>query len=87
MSATLEETAECRGCRQTLRGRPYWYGESAYHPITGKRAKINHYGGFVCSESCDRRASLELESDMPGHSYGQTRLSCYAADSLSRNWA
>jgi hypothetical protein len=79
--------AECRGCGLPLRGRPYCYGGSAHHPRTGERAKINHYGGYVCSRTCDYRASLELEQTMPGHGYQQTRLSCYASESLARNWS
>lgn len=80
------ETAECRGCGQPLRGRPYCYGGNAYHPRTGEQAKVNHYGGFVCSRECDYRASLRLEQTMPGHGHGQARLGCFSAASLARNW-
>ena len=81
-----DEVAECRGCRRVLRGKPYWAGGSAYHPDTGERAKVNHYGGFVCSRQCDFNASLRLEESMPGHGYGQTKLGCYAQAALERNW-
>jgi len=82
-----EEKAECRGCGMILRGRPYCYGGSAYHPQTGERAKANYYGGFVCSQECDFRSSLRLEQSMPGASGEISRtLSCYANDHYKNNW-
>ena len=86
IASASEETAECRGCRMKLRGKPYYMGGRAYHPVTGAECKINYYGGFVCSRECDFRSSLELEQDMPGHGSGQTRLGTYAAQSLRHNW-
>jgi len=83
----MTETAVCRGCRKVLRGKSYHMGWPAYDPRTGERCKVNFYGGFVCSEACDRRVSLELEQTMPGHGYTQTRLSPYAAESLKQNWS
>lgn len=80
-----EATAVCRGCRRTLRGKPYHMGGDAYLP-DGSQAKFNHYGGFVCSEDCDHRASLEQERSMPGHGDTQTSIGCYARESLNRNW-
>ena len=70
-----EETAECRGCGKALRGKPYYMGGSAYLPLSegGGQAKVNFYGGFVCSRSCDYRSSLRLEQTMPGH-YRQESL-------------
>lgn len=79
--------AVCRGCGKVLRGKPYSMGGSAYDPVTGERAKHNHFGGYVCSRGCDHRASLEQERSMPGHGWGQTRLSCYAQEALNRNWS
>jgi len=81
----VTENAECRGCRMELRGTPYYMGGSAYHPITGEMCKVNFYGGYVCSESCDRRSSQELEDTMPGHDSGGS-LSCHAKNSLNDNW-
>lgn len=81
-----EETAECRGCGKALRGKPYHMGGDAYLPDTNERAKVNHYGGFVCSRTCDFNASLALERSMPGHGFSQKRLSCYAQEALKRNW-
>ncbi|WP_215754239.1 hypothetical protein [Acetobacter sp. P5B1] len=81
------QTAECRWCGMRLQGKPYFMGGNAYHPRTGERAKINHYGGFVCSKACDRRSSLDLERSMPGHGANQQKLSCYAEAALKRNWA
>jgi hypothetical protein len=83
---TKVETAVCRGCGKVLRGKPYHLGGRAYDPDTGDECKRNFYGGFVCSYSCDRRASLELEQSMPGHGSGQKTLGCFARDALNRNW-
>jgi hypothetical protein len=80
-------SATCRGCGRTLVGKPYYMGGSAYVP--GHKlepARVNFYGGFVCSEDCDRSASLELERTMPGHGWDQARLTGPAADHLRRNW-
>jgi hypothetical protein len=78
--------AVCRGCGKELKGKPYYMGGSAYDPKTGEQCKGNYYGGFVCSESCDRNASLEIERTMPGHNYNQSRLSSYASMSIKTNW-
>lgn len=58
--------AFCRGCGRRLDGNSYERGGLAYIPENGEPAKVNFYGGWVCSESCDRRASLEMESSFPG---------------------
>lgn len=68
-----------------LRGKPYYMGGRAYHPRTGEQAKVNSYGGFVCSRSCDYRASLELEETVPGH-YGQRFLSGETLRRVNANW-
>lgn len=60
-----EEVVECRGCRRVLKGKPYYMGGSAYHPVTNERCKVNFYGGFVCSDECDKRANYEQESSFP----------------------
>jgi hypothetical protein len=83
---TLREPATCRHCRRTLRGDAFMYGGRAFILETGEEAKVNHYGGFVCSFTCDQRASLALERSMPGHDAGQTRLGSYAQAALKRNW-
>lgn len=80
-----EETAVCRGCGMALNGKPYHMGGSAYHPQTGARCPSNHYGGFVCSEGCDYKASVELLSSMPGCG-GAGSPDCYAADTIKSNW-
>lgn len=77
--------AVCRGCGKHLNGSPYHKGGSAYNPDTGDRVPSNHYGGWVCSESCDRRASMELESSFPGAGRSE-HLSCHAAAKLRDNW-
>lgn len=84
-NATKKEVAKCRGCNRALKGEPYYTGKPAYIPETNERARVNHYGGFVCSYGCDKRASMELESSMPGAGRSQS-LSCYASESLRRNW-
>jgi hypothetical protein len=78
-------TATCRGCGCQLQGEPYSRGKDAYLP-NGERAKVNHYGGFVCSRQCDFSSSLRLEQSMPGHGHEQASLSSYAAQSLRDNW-
>ena len=83
---TEEEIAKCRGCDKILRGRPYRYGGSAYDPITKSECKKNYYGGFVCSRSCDFNSSLELERSMPGHSYRDRDIGCYAKKHFNSNW-
>lgn len=77
-----EETQNCRGCGKLLIGKyPY-----AYDPKTKKDAKWNYYGGFVCSEACDVRASLELEQSMPGHGSSQKYISQAAKAKVKSNW-
>ena len=66
MHHCTDTQAVCRGCGKLLDGSPYWKGGTAYDPVTRKSAKANHFGGWVCSESCDRRAHLEQERSMPG---------------------
>ena len=82
----MEETATCRGCRRSLRGKPYRFGGRAFDPRTGEEVKENFYGGFVCSPSCDHRASLELERSMPGHGISQQALGCFAQEAHDANW-
>lgn len=81
-----EATAVCRGCGKQLKGKPYYMGGSAYHPVTNERCPANYYGGFVCSENCDYNASLELERSMPGHGPSQKSLGQSAANHLRNNW-
>lgn len=81
-----DEQATCRGCGMVLRGKPYYMGGHAFHPRTGEQCKVNHYGGFVCSEQCDRNASVRQHASMPGCA-GATRPDCYAAERIRRNWS
>lgn len=86
MSA-VKDPAVCRGCSRVLLGKAYHLGGSAYLPGPDlKNAKVNFYGGFVCSRQCDFNASLEQEQSMPGHTSGQKRLGCFAAEHLEKNW-
>ena len=79
------DKAECRGCRRTLIGKPYYKGGVAYHPETRERLPSNFYGGFVCSRNCDERVCLEMSSSMPGA--GKARfLNSLERNSVSMNW-
>lgn len=80
------ELATCRCCGKVLKGKPYYTGHPAYHPETNDRCKVNFYGGFVCSSTCDRNASLELERTMPGHTQSQSTLSTMAHTHWQQNW-
>jgi len=88
----MKDEATCRGCNRKLFGRNYCYGGDAYIPrpdgTPGPRAKINYYGGYVCSRSCDYKSSLKLEQSMPGHGYSQRSLSpnSPAAQRVEANW-
>lgn len=86
--------ATCRGCGKLLDGDDYMYGGRAFVPHHDsyrrgamREAKSCHYGGFVCSEWCDRRACLDLESSMPGHSPDQRRLDGNLDEEITRRWA
>lgn len=81
-----KETASCRRCGKVLIGNPYYMGGQAYIPETKKEAKINYYGGFVCSENCDIHACLELEQSMPGHGMTQKTISSQAQKKVNANW-
>ena len=83
---STQETATCRGCGRKLDGKPFYMGGNARIPETGKQAKKNFYGGYVCSYQCDFRSSLELEQSMPGHDCTQKRLGCFAQERLDANW-
>lgn len=79
--------AKCRKCGKQLRGKPYHMGGGALLPLEdgGGRAKVNHYGGYVCSYRCDYGAALDLEQSMPGH-MGQTRLSPPLSTKIFDRW-
>lgn len=80
-----DETAVCRGCGRTLRGKPYRYGGRAYVPETNEQAKVNHFGGYVCSRDCDYRALLHHFQSMPGCG-GATRPGQIEMEAFRRNW-
>jgi len=85
-----DSQATCRHCSRVLIGRAYQYGGAAYIPNAqgraGRRAPVNYYGGYVCSRSCDYRAALALEQDMPGHGYSQKSISGAPLDRVNSNW-
>jgi len=84
-----EEYATCRGCGMQLDGKPYYMGGRAYVPEAPgqkrREAKVNHYGGFVCSHACDYRASVRQVQSMPGCA-GATTPDCYAKQRIQANW-
>lgn len=82
------EGAECRHCGAQLIGKPYFMGGNAYLPPErgGWQARVNHYGGFVCSENCDYQAALRLEQSMPGHGFRQKTLNPSLAAKIRKNW-
>jgi len=63
----MNEQAECRGCGMTLKGKPYYMGGAAYHPTTREQCKINFYGGYVCSDDCDRAVNNEMKRSIDEH--------------------
>ena len=86
-----EEKAICRGCNRVLEGEPYYTGKSAWIMDTRRYGLIAapscHYGGHVCSESCDRRACAELEGSMPGYGGKEPkRLSGNLDREIERKW-
>ena len=85
----MTEHATCRHCGKVLIGKNYCFGGAAHIPNAqgglGARAPINYYGGYVCSRSCDYRASLSLEESMPGHA-GQRNLNGPAMERVNSNW-
>ena len=87
---TTRAKAECRGCGKELQGDAYMYGGRAYITTTRKYGSVPapscHYGGFVCSESCDRRTCLSLERTMPGHGQGQNSLNYNLDRDIISKW-
>lgn len=89
MHSCTDTQAVCRGCGKHLTGDPYWKGGRASVWINGRyshTAKANYFGGWVCSRSCDYRASLELEQSMPGHGYSQRQPGREAMERINSNW-
>ena len=86
-----DDKAVCRHCGRALIGKPYHLGGAAHipdaHGRPGKRAPSCYYGGYVCSEQCDRATSLELEQSMPGHGWEQKRLGQEAERRVRSNWS
>lgn len=85
-----DRIAECRWCRRAIPGKPYYMGGTApYETVRSgvyRQWRSNHYGGWVCSRSCDFKAALELEQSMPGHGAEQRRPGCYPPGFLDHKW-
>ena len=62
----MQKIARCRGCGRELKGKPYYTGGLAYIPETNERARVNFYGGWVCSRQCDEKVCFEMGSSFPG---------------------
>jgi hypothetical protein len=90
----MEQTAVCVYCGKKLIGKPYHKGGYAYLPKGQhylERVKINYYGGYVCSDSCDLKHSWDLEQSMPGGYMDNIRMSRHnlspsAKECFERNW-
>jgi len=50
------------------------------------RAKVNFYGGFVCSEQCDVSVCLEMSNSMP-RAGKATSLNGHEREKVRMNWA
>jgi ribosomal protein L34E len=62
------ETAECRACGLKLVGDPYHKSRTlARHPVTGDVCSVNFYGGYVCSDECDRAATARQRRSIDDH--------------------
>lgn len=81
----MEEKASCRYCGRELVGKPYYTGCSAYDPVTMDQIPVNFYGGFVCSQMCDVRTSIEMSSSIPGAGEAKS-LNSQEHASVNRNW-
>ncbi len=60
---SIEDKAHCRGCHRLLNGHPYYTGKPAYIPETGARALSHHFGGWVCSSTCERRVFEQMKAE------------------------
>lgn len=67
MSETLPDKAECRGCGMELKGTPYYQGRPAYHPKTGNQCNVSFWGGFICSDNCDRITDARMKTSIDNH--------------------
>ena len=76
---------KCRHCKKPLVVHRGHYHVSAYDPETNEPAQENHYGGWVCSKECDIKECVSMSSSMPGAGYA-SRPSCYAEETIKRNW-
>ncbi len=61
----VQEKARCRNCGRKFIGKPYRFGGGAWFHVTMEAVPVNHFGGYVCSESCDIKICMEMLSSMP----------------------
>ena len=62
-----KQTAVCRGCGLRLLGKPYRFGGAAYHPQTNEQCVVSYWGGFVCSDACERGPNATGMREMELH--------------------
>jgi hypothetical protein len=78
----MSDKPKCRNCGMELNGT---FHTGVTNPETKEICKVNYYGGYVCSESCDKQACIDLERSMPG-GMPFSSLSSNAQESLKTNW-
>ena len=61
------QQAKCRGCGLLLIGMPYYQGGVAKHPETKELCKSSFWGGFVCSDGCEREVDRDMKIGIERH--------------------
>lgn len=64
----MSDSAECRGCKLQLIGKPYHLSTgAAYHPLTREQVTVSFWGGYVCSDGCERRVDRDMKQSIDEH--------------------
>lgn len=50
-----------------LIGTPYFMGGEARHPKTNEVCFVNFYGGYICSDECDRMSTERQKRSIDDH--------------------
>ena len=50
-----------------LKGEPYHKGGRAYHPDGSGQCNVSYWGGFVCSDQCERDADQRMKRSIDEH--------------------
>jgi hypothetical protein len=85
MEGINSEETNCRYCGRSIIEKTNGAHRYAYIGNSKELAKWNYYGGWVCTQYCDRNACLEMESSFPGAGRATT-LSSGAASQVKINW-